>query len=88
MTDFITADEIAATIRQHDGSNSMGAGALGEVIADKVNARLALYVDKADRLAGRLGNATVAVQNGEPEAVILGMMRGELKWDADSPVRA
>lgn len=36
-----------------------------------------------DDLAGRIGRAIVAVQDGQPEHVVIGMLRGEVKWDGD-----
>lgn len=58
-TTIVTADEIAATIRQFDGSHTMGAGALGEVIAEEVNSRLAAH-DSAVRVAALEEAAQIA----------------------------
>lgn len=41
---------------------------------------------KSDALAGRIGRSIVAVQDGEPEHVVLGMLRGELAWDFNTVV--
>lgn len=70
-TAIVTADEIAATIRQFDGSHTMGAGALGEVIAEEVNARLSAH-DAAVRVAA-LEEAAGAVEAVKyPECQVCG----------------
>lgn len=37
-----------------------------------------------DRFAGRISRGIVAVQSGEPEHVILGMLRGELDYNVNT----
>jgi hypothetical protein len=41
-----------------------------------------------EKLSGRIGNATVAVQNGESEEIVLGMLSGRLKWQGSEAVEA